>query len=467
MPKENYSSSNDEQKDLNLTAFINALDVNEGAANHQETLEAGERDPFEPASERDSFDPNATVDYKQAGLAYPELPFADEHNQQDGGTGGFAVPGRFNPKANSGADDHGHFDDETLSDGLEPSFEDSPEEDERHLEAEKPVARSSAKRRVRKSSASDVSGASHASGSAAKGSSSRSSRASNQPSYEYNENPSSNFKPVGLQQSSYKIRGGGHKQRFKLRSPVTLLVGIIFLAAGGGIFAYAANQLSGFITTSTSATNFTLTSAQTRDAIDSSVPVLVNYINYNIEDTAAVLHETGQAIYTNDLYQHDSPDTSALGIELVSMPQLMSDEEMRAFYESSYNAYSPVDLADYFNGMYVMDIARGDLGNWNKIKYVNLNATSLEDEMTHLAALQGLSGELVTISAEGTDSRGNRVIQGQKVVEGETVLFFKIAACPFNDLYNADSLSSESVYITCTLATYDFYTGADEITPLS
>jgi len=246
---------------------------------------------------------------------------------------------------------------------------------------------------------------------------------------------------------------------------LVIAAGVLLLAVGAGVVYSVTNNLVDVLAVNRSGVEFSLTQSQTREAIDGRIPVLVNYVDYTIEETVHSLSEAGHHVLTNDRYMPDSLDTGAVTSELVSMPQEMSDNQMLGYYEGGFNAYSPEQLTQYFNGAFMLDLARGELGSWNKLRYVNLNAISIDDEMAHLATFQQLSGDTVTISAQGIDSRGNMVVQGQKVIEGDRVLFFKIAACHFKDVYNPKSLTEASIYITCTVATYDFFSGVDVITP--
>ncbi|MDR1088897.1 MAG: hypothetical protein LBL23_06495 [Coriobacteriales bacterium] len=420
MVLENDSETNSDQTDLNLTAFIEALDLDEPETEDR----AGSR--------RTAFDPNATMDYQQAGMPYPELPFANEDAEIDAAAqtprerGGFARrPTGRHPDEISGSQSMGRI-------RTSPS----------HTAARassKTAARSSAPLRTRTPKKQQHAGTS--------------------------DKMDPVFQPVNTRQSVYKIRGGGSRQHFNPRSPAFIVASALLVVIGIGIFIFAINSLTSSLSDQTTGVEFNLTTTQTREAIDSRIPVLMNYVDYDIAGIGTALTESGQLIYTNSRYQTDSPDMSAEGSEIVSMPGQMTEEQMIGYYEGSYNAYSIEELVQYFNGMYVLDMARGDLGSWNRLKYVNFNATSLEDEMTHLADIQQLSGDTIEISAQGIDSRGNRVVQGQKAVNEERVLYFKIAACPFKDVYTVQTLSDASVYITCTVATYDFYSGADTITP--
>lgn len=392
------------------------------------------------------FDPNATMDYKQAGLDYPELPFANEDNSDEAA---LAARDKRNvstrkPKAAK-----------PVNTPIRRPAE----------KVQEPVERSSSRSTSAQASHSASIAATPTASAGAMASAPAGSRTSRQPYTTGTAKAApTSYQPVNTSGPSYKIRGGGAKQ--KLPIPVFIISALVLAAIGAGIFGYGLNNVMGSLSGGSGGTDFALTTTETRDAIDSRLPLLINYVGTGIEDTTALIAETGQFIYTNDRYQPDSPDATAVGSELVSMPVEMTAEQMDGYYGGSYSAYSVEELAEYFNGAYALDMARGDLGSWNKLKYVNLNATSIEDEMSHLAALQELSGDTVTISNEGVDTRGNFVIQGQKVIateEGEAILFFKIAACPFKDIYNGASISEASVFITCTVANYDFYTGSDTI----
>lgn len=423
MAKNKNKDSGSDSADLSLTAIIKALDSGEPMP---DALSSTEQDPF---------DPNATMNYQQAGVSFPEFPFADENN---------AV--------------------------IEPSPSKQKRSRESNQQERSDAERTSSARQSRRTTASEVrSEAARKSAPA-----SQFSRVSPEPttraarrtfdSASYDA-PSTSFRPVNTQQPSYRIRGGGGGN-YNPRSPVLLGASLLLVIIGVVIMGFGLNNVLGSLSGGSTTADFELTSEETRTAIDSHIPVLIDYVDYTIEDATAVISES-QFVYTNDRHTPDSPDASAANIELVSMPQEMSSEQMEGYYSGSYNAYSLEELGEYFNGSYVLDLARGELGSWNKLRYVNFNSTSIEDEMAHLAEFQGLTGETVTISAEGVDTRGNLVIQGQKVIDGEVVRYFKIAACPFKDLYNASSLSDTSVYITCTVADYDFFTGADEITPVA
>jgi hypothetical protein len=257
----------------------------------------------------------------------------------------------------------------------------------------------------------------------------------------------------------YNIRGGGSA---RIRSPLMSGILAVVILAGVVVIGTVLFNVLGKLMTPSPTQAIVLSSEQTRSAIDSNLPLLTGIINSEFDAVQTGLSEQGLVIFANSRYNSDTPDPTAQGRELVRMPTQVSDDFMTGFYEGGYSAYSLEELQSEFNGTWTLDMTRGDLGSLFKLKYANLKASSLRDEMDHLAQLQGLGGDGVSIAAEGTDSRGNTVRQGTRTVE-DTVFYWKIAACPFSGVYTAATIDDSAVYISISLATYDFYTGAEEI----
>jgi hypothetical protein len=266
-------------------------------------------------------------------------------------------------------------------------------------------------------------------------------------------------KTIDSSSTDYNIRGAGSakpktkKYQTQITAIIAVAVIICLLLLIWQIIGFARN---------TAATAITLTAQQTRSAQDKNMPVLTDNITQDFNTLAASLTSDGMSVFTNNRYVTDVPDATATGTEIVAMPVAVSDDFMNGFYEGSYNAFSVDQLEQDFNGAFVVDRADGDKGTLLKVKYANLNATSISDEMQHLESLQGLTNDKVEVVGSGTDSRGNSVDQGTVAI-GNTTYFWKVAACPLNQVYTTTSIPDNAVYITCTLATYDFYTGADTL----
>jgi len=268
------------------------------------------------------------------------------------------------------------------------------------------------------------------------------------------------YRPLDLKSSTYAIRGGGARQK---RSPVTLAVVVIVIVIGVGLTIFATQNILTTLLNAGQKNPITLTETEARSAVDSNMPVLLNIVNSDFDAVTQSFIDGGNNIFQDDRYVPDSVDPTAARKGIIRMPAGVTADFMTGFYEGTYNAYTPDELQQYFNGSWVLDMTRGDLGSSFKVKYVNLNAKSIADEMSHLAGLQGLSGTGVSITAQGTDPRGNTVIQGTKAVDN-AIYYWKIAACPFNEVYTAKYIPANAVYISCTVATFDFITGSDPIT---
>ena len=523
MTEDNSPQDNQDQDELSLTGIIKALDNNESlsAASKPKKTTPKPSSP-KPSSPKSSslttpsaFDPNATVDYQQAGTGFPELPFADNDlgtrnsskPRETGGANTRHSQGTRRSSRSSSSQDLGNSQDLANSQNLRNSQDLSSSQDLRNnqgsrigqdlrnnqdlrssqdlrnsqdLSAGRPAAiaspaQAAPKRRgipTRGTSTGSAStrntstGSTSARGDFTRGDSSRAAYRGTDNSFDFNRQPldATNFKPLNARQSTYKIRGGGRRNVFTTHVLIAIVASVVFLAVGVGVVYSVTNSLTNALANSGVGVSFDLTQAETRQAIDGNIPVLINLVDSSIDDINGSMTDAGQYIFDNTSYQPDSPDVGATSAELVMMPQEMTDDQMQGYTVGGLNAYTPEELTQYFNGAFMLDLARGDLGSWNRLRYVNFNATSVEDEMSHLADLQQLSGDTVSISAQGSDSNGNQVIEGQKVIDNQTVLYFKIAACPFKDIYNAKSLTDASVYVTCTVATYDFFTGVDTIT---
>ena len=553
MAEDNNSQPSSNEMDLDLTGLIKALDSSDlaadspkletpetGSANQQPTgTRAVGSESAAAASQQTAaaFDPNATMDYAQAGIGYPELPFADSEPGMRNGQTSEAVPeprGRKRSESSrredgtqrlgrtgglSALDSQSLRTVPSLSDsqalGRAQSLSDSQSlrasrsslSDSQSLRAARPSLSDSQSLRAARSSLSDSQSLRAARSSLSDSQSLRATRSSlsdsqslsaarvsaapvktrssgvrSRAAERFSTNAegnvtafdtsgtsqlANNYLPINSKKSAYRIRGGGRQQKVFGSIPVLLLAGLLCLGLGVWLVYKAVTGADSLLVIGTSAPTFELTQAQTRDAIDRRMPVLIDFIDYSIDDTYWSLVEAGLETFSNDRYSPDSPDADAEFGELILMPQEMTDEQMVGYYEGGFNAYSPEELTQYFNGAFMLDMSRGNLGNWQKLRYANLNAAGIWEEIDHVAELQQLSGDTVTITAHGIDSHGNYITQGQKVIEGERILYFRIAGCLFKDVYSVKTMSADSVYITCTVATYDFFIGTEDITPVA
>jgi hypothetical protein len=267
------------------------------------------------------------------------------------------------------------------------------------------------------------------------------------------------YMPLTENSGNYHIRGGG---KLQIKSPAFIIVYGLILVAALALVAVALNSLLTTLSSGADRNPITLTQAETRAAIDENMPILINNLDKKVSDAVKDLSGDGRTIFQDERYVPDPIDPTAKGQGIIFMPQSVTDEFMGGFFEGSYVPYTPGELQEFFNGAWSLEMMRGDLGGHHKLRYVNLNAVNVRDEMKTLADFQGLSGEGSTIAAEGTDPRGNFVIQGTKAV-GERIYYWKIAACSFNEIYRGRSIPNNAAYVSCTVSDFDFYTGSDEI----
>ncbi|NLG11146.1 MAG: hypothetical protein GX562_06420, partial [Coriobacteriaceae bacterium] len=204
---------------------------------------------------------------------------------------------------------------------------------------------------------------------------------------------------------------------------------------------------------------FTLSAAETRSKIDATTPAVMDLMVLNPEEAKASLIEKGYSLSENTRYITESPDISASGTEVICIPEGVNEDDLLGYYEGSFNAYTPEELQKIFNGTWILDLTQGDSGRLFKLKYTNLAAKSIEDEIFQIQSLVGLTGDDVTISKSGEDSMGNIFSQGTKVIKGEEsdkTYYWRVAACPLDEIYYIRSIPDSATYLTVTIAEYDF-----------
>jgi hypothetical protein len=263
-----------------------------------------------------------------------------------------------------------------------------------------------------------------------------------------------NFKALEMRSSNYKIRGGGSA---RMHTPlVTAILAAVVIVGFVGLIAILRNTIELF-TTDTYVSPITLTEEQTRSAIDEGLPLLKDIVWWTFDDILETYTERGDTLFVNERYIADAPDYTASGKEIVRMPTDTTEEQIQGFYEGKYNAYDIEELQTLFNGAWTLDVTHGDKGEFLRARYVNLAAKSIEHEMDHLQQLQGLTGDGVTLMGSGVDDRGNSYIEGSRT-DDEATIYWRIAACPFDEVYSLKALPDTAVYISCTVASYNFFT---------
>lgn len=207
----------------------------------------------------------------------------------------------------------------------------------------------------------------------------------------------------------------------------------------------------------------TLTASETREAIDSEMPTLIDYLGGSAEDAGIVFTESGWNTVVSGRAAADNLDRSATSGEIIHLNSSVNPDILdQGYYEGGFDAYDYDELQQSFNGAWVLDIAQGDLGSSAQIRYVNFASDSLQDELEHLRTLEGLD-ENAVVDSEGTDEFDNTYIQGYSVI-ADTTYYWKLIGVPFADYYRGKDrrdLPPTAVFVKCTVATFDFY-GAGE-----
>jgi hypothetical protein len=246
----------------------------------------------------------------------------------------------------------------------------------------------------------------------------------------------------------------------------------VIVLAGVGLLYFGITTLTKQLAAPTEQVEaFALTADQTRAALDGGMPALPELMSLYWEEEHQQLLDAGLNVFVSTRQSLDTPDPTAGGQEYLKVPTGVTEEQVQGFYQGSYNAYTVDELVGNFNGAWLMDDAVGDMGRYIRIKYANFNATSIGDEIMHLAQLQGFSSGNSRTLYQGPDDHDNTVmigtttlegeIPGTSILEGTTTLYWRIAACPFGEIYYTGNMPSSAVYVSCVVATYDFYTGSD------
>jgi hypothetical protein len=272
------------------------------------------------------------------------------------------------------------------------------------------------------------------------------------------------FRQASMHDTSYRVRGGGIKHT---RTPiVTILLAVVVIAALAAAFYFLTNFVRAFVAEGPAEDLITLTTQETRSAIDSELPVLSDWLSSSPDDTFAAFTELGWNVFINDRFTSSNPDSTAYGKEIIHLPAGRAVETLQGYYESEFNAYDFDELQKDFNGAWMLDLTQGDMGRYGQLKYINLNSEGIEAEIQYLLFQQGLSGETTVIDQTGTDDFGNTFSVGYTVKDDETTYYWKALGIAFGDYYqgrDSRSLPDTSVFLKLTVASFDFY-GAGNVT---
>jgi hypothetical protein len=273
------------------------------------------------------------------------------------------------------------------------------------------------------------------------------------------------FRQTSMHDTDYRVRGGGIKHK---RTPViTILLAVVVIAALAAAGYFLTNFVRAFVAEGPEANVITLTTVDTRSAIDAEMPVITTWMAASPDDTFANFQETGWNVFINERFTSDNPDNTNYGKEIIHLSANGTEETLSGYYESEFNAYDFDELQRDFNGAWMLDLTQGDMGYYAQLKYINLNSEGLEFEIQHLLSLQGLSGDTTIIDDAGTDKFDNTYSIGYTVID-ETTYYWKAVGIALDDYYQGRdrrSLPETAVFLKLTISTFDFYgAGSQEST---
>ena len=202
-----------------------------------------------------------------------------------------------------------------------------------------------------------------------------------------------------------------------------------------------------------------LTTAQTRAAIDAEMPIMFDYLYWNINDIYSHFVAAGWNVANNERRAVENPDRSAVGGEIIHLSPEIPLDILEGYYQSEFNIYDYDELQDNFNGAWVLSVSHGNMGSYTQIKYVNFASISLDDELLHLGEAQKLLTESSVIDARGIDGYGNSFMQGFIDIN-DKIYYWKIVGIEFSDYYRGQDrrkLPDTAVFVKCIIADFDFY----------
>jgi hypothetical protein len=267
------------------------------------------------------------------------------------------------------------------------------------------------------------------------------------------------FHPAELVDNSYHIRGGG--TRHNRRSPVMVILMALVIISGGGLLGFFLwDAFQGLLGEKPVENVITLSASETRGAIDSEMPVLLDYIWNGSESAQAVFLDNGWNVVMTGRDTSDNPDTTAVGSEIIHLAAGVDPSVLdNGYYASEFDGYDYDELQANFNGAWMLDISQGDLGVYAQLKYVNFAADSLDDEFQHLRELQRFAGDNLVTETEGVDGFGNSYVRGSLVIE-EVTYYWEIIGIAFGNYYGGQdrrNLPETAVYVKCRIANFDFH----------
>ncbi|HBT94841.1 MAG TPA: hypothetical protein DEB24_01435 [Coriobacteriia bacterium] len=274
------------------------------------------------------------------------------------------------------------------------------------------------------------------------------------------------YQSADISDNSYRIRGGG--RRHNHWTPMLIAAISLVCVAGIGLIAYLlVGMYNSMMDNSTDEPVVTLTTAETRQAIDAEMPRILDHVLGAAPDAYNTFLANGWSVYFSERATTDNPDRTSGG-EIIRLAAGVSPDALSGYYESEFNAYDFDTLQKDFNGAWFLDLSHGSQGALGQLKYINFAADTnndpnpLRSELLHLRSLQGLDGAGSVLLSEGDDDFGNTFAQGTITV-GETKYYWRLIGIGLNEYYGGQddrTLPKSAVFVKCSVSTFDFYGAA-------
>jgi hypothetical protein len=267
------------------------------------------------------------------------------------------------------------------------------------------------------------------------------------------------FQQARFTDSGYRIRGGG--TRHYRANPLLVGLVVVVVIVGIGLLSFGLKSaFEALLVEKPEVSVVTLTPSQTREAIDSQMPHMLDYRDSSLESAYALFVESGWNVVIDPRASSNNPDKSAAGSEIIHLgPGIDQAILDHGYYQGEFDAYNFDELQQSFNGAWMFDISRGDMGFYLQLEYLNFASTSLLDELEYLRTSQGLADANAVLDLQDVDNYGNSRIRGYSVID-EVTYYWELVGIAFEEYYSGQdrrALADTAVFVKCRIANFDFY----------
>jgi hypothetical protein len=180
---------------------------------------------------------------------------------------------------------------------------------------------------------------------------------------------------------------------------------------------------------------------------NSRLPILVDYMSLGSETLATTLTNT------YSLHQVNS-DSSRLSY--MRIPDGMSEDVLSTYELAGISSLSIDDAATLLRDSWVITSVDNQNGHLLQLKFSDFTSGSETLVIRNHGELQGFSGDNSTVLLSGTDENGNTYSYGSLTSSDGSTLYWRVASCPLDEVYNVDALPNDAMYVGITVATYPF-----------